>query len=168
MSRPKSPEREREYNELHAYIDFYSTYVQEIDPNSPVHPINVCKQIVKEHGYSIALEGLRQAANDTVEDLMHQPVEYIKRLDTAPHQNGLLTFSEIRRRYSSSYKKVLKRGNIKNKTEYYIVAGILADIESGVSEEERIFIEQLAVQYEKTPNKRLWKKLREDDETGNL
>lgn len=151
-----SPEREREYNELHAYIDFYSTHVQEIDPNSPAHPINVCKQIVKEHGRSIALEGLRQAANDTVEDLMHQPVEYIKRLDAALHQNGLITFSEIRRRYSSSYKKILKRGNIKNKTEYYIVAGILADIESGVSEEERVFIEQLAVQYQNNPNKRLW------------
>ncbi|MGM8227026.1 hypothetical protein ACSV5M_10610 [Cellvibrio sp. ARAG 10.3] len=153
MSKPMSPEREREYNELHAYIDFYSTHVREIDPNSQAHPTNVCKRIVKEHGRSIALEGLRQAVNDTVEDLMHQPIEYIQRLDAALHQHGLVTFSEIRRRYSSSYKKILKRGNIKNETEYYIIAGILADLESSVGEEERVLIEQLAMQYEKKPNK---------------
>jgi hypothetical protein len=153
MSRPMSPERECEYNELHAYIDFYSTHVREIDPTSQAHPTNVGKRIVEEHGRSIALEGLRQAVNDTVEDLRHQPFEYIQRLDAALRQHGIVTFSEIRRRYSSSYKRLLKRGNIRNETEYYIITGILADLESGISGEERILIEQLAMEYEKKPNK---------------
>jgi hypothetical protein len=41
MSRKMSLEREREYSELHAYLDFYSTYVSGIDPNDPIHPTNV-------------------------------------------------------------------------------------------------------------------------------
>lgn len=88
-----------------------------------------------------------------MEDLRHQPFEYIHRLDAALSQHGFVTFSEIRRRYSSSYKRLLKRGNIRNETEYYIITGILADLESGISEEERILIEQFATEYEKKPNK---------------
>lgn len=153
MSRPMSSEREREYNELHAYLDFYATHVLEIDPASPAHPTNVGKRIVEEHSLSIALQGLKQAVNDTVEHLSHQPLQYIQRLDAALREQGIVTFSEIRRRYSSSYKRILKRGNIKNETEYYIIAGIISDLESGVSEEERIILENLVVQFEKMPNK---------------
>lgn len=148
MPRPMSAEREREYSELHAYLDFYATHVYGIDPASPSHPTNVGKRIAKEHGRSISFEGLKQAVNDTVEDLSHRPLEYIQKLDTALREQGIITFSEIRRRYSSSYKRIVKRGNIKNETEYYIIAGILADLESGVSEEERALIQQFAIQYE--------------------
>jgi len=145
-----SPEREHEYKELHAYLDFYSTHVLGIDPSSPTHPTNVGNRVVEGFSRSIALEGLKQAVNDTVEDLSHQPLEYIQLLDTALHEQGIVTFSEIRLRYSSSYKRILKRGNIKNETEYYIIAGILADLESIANEEERSNLEQFAMQYEKS------------------
>ena len=64
-----SPEREREYAELHAFIDFIATDVSGIDPADPIDPTNVGKRIVTEYGKSKALEGLKQAVNDTVEDL---------------------------------------------------------------------------------------------------
>lgn len=97
---------------------------------------------------------MRQAVNDTVEDLRRQPFEYVQRLDATLHEHGFITFSEIRRRYSSSYKRILKRGNLKIEAEYYIITGIIADLESGISEGERNLIEQLAMQYEKKPYKR--------------
>jgi hypothetical protein len=46
MSRKISPEREREYSELHAYLDFYSTHVSDIDPNDPIHPTNVGSRLL--------------------------------------------------------------------------------------------------------------------------
>jgi len=148
MSRSMSSEREREYSELHAYLDFYATHVWKIDPSSTMHPSNVGKRIIEEHGRSIALRGLKQAVIDTVENLNHQPLEYIQHLDATLREHGIVTFSEIRRRYSSLYKRILKRGKIKNETEYYIIAGIIADIESAVSEEERNILENLVVQFE--------------------
>jgi len=148
MSRKMSPEREQEYAELHAYLDFCSTNIWGIDPADPVHPTNVGKRIVKAYGKSKALDGLKQAVNDTVEALSGHPFEYIRRLDAALRAQGIVTFSEIRRRYSSSYKRILKRGRIKNETEYYLIAGILADLDSDASESERGKLEQIVAQYE--------------------
>lgn len=150
MSRKMSPEREQEYAELHAYLDYYSTNISGIDPEDPVHPSNVGKRIVEEYGKSKALDGLKQAVNDTVEELSGQPVEYIQTLDAALREKGIVTFSEIRRRYSSSYKRILKRGRIKNETEYYLIAGILADFDSVACEGERGTLEQLVAQYEQS------------------
>jgi hypothetical protein len=143
-----SPEREREYSELHAYLDFYSTHVSGIDPNDPIHPTNVGIRIVAEYGRSKALDGLKQAVNDTVEELSDQPPEYVQKLDAALREEGILTFSEIRRRYASSYKRIVKRGVIRTETEYYLIAGVLADYSSLVTYEERALLESLVAQYE--------------------
>ena len=149
MARPMSPEREREYEGLNAYLDFYSTHVSGIDPADPIHPTNVGKRIVAEFGRSKALDGLKQAVNDTVEELSGRPAEFVQRLDAALRERGLLTHSEIRRRYASSYKRILKRGKINTETEYYLVAGILADFSSLATSEERALLEQLESGYER-------------------
>ncbi|MGB3868647.1 MAG: hypothetical protein WA937_04200 [Flavobacteriales bacterium] len=148
MPRKMSPEREREYAELHSYLDYYFTHVSCIDPTNPIHPTNVGKYILKEYGRSKAFAGLKQAVNDTVEDLSDKPIQYIQRLDAALRERGIITFSEIRRRYASSYKRILKRGKIKSETEYYIIAGVLADIPSSATDEERKMLGQLVAQYE--------------------
>lgn len=150
MPRPMSPEREREYTELHAYLDFYSTHVSGIDSVNPIHPTNVGKRIIEEFGRSKALDGLKQAINDTVEELANQPFEYIQRLDAALRGQGIITHSEIRRRYASSYKRILKRGKIKTETEYYVIVGVLADCSSIAKNEERTVLEELVAQYEQS------------------
>lgn len=148
MSRQMSPEREREFVELHAYLDFFSTHVSGIDLASPIHPTNVGKQIVEAFGRSKALDGLKQAVNDTVEQLSGQPLEYVQRLDAVLRDRSIITFSEVRRRYASSYKRILKRGKIKAETEYYMIAGVLADVSCMASNDERVVLERLVAEYE--------------------
>ncbi|WP_404790778.1 hypothetical protein [Altericista sp. CCNU0014] len=143
-----SQELEREYSELHAYLDFYSTHVSGIDPNDPIHPTNVGIRIVAEYGRSKALDSLKQAVNDTVEELIDRPPEYVQKLDAALREEGLLTFSEIWRRYASSYKRTVKRGIIRTETEYYLVTGVLADYSSLVTEDECALLESLVARYE--------------------
>lgn len=63
-----TPEREIEYNELLAYIGFFATAVWQIDPASGTNSANVINGIVQQFGKSKALVGLRQAANDAVEE----------------------------------------------------------------------------------------------------
>lgn len=148
MPRQMSPERQREYAELHAFLDFYSTQISGIDPADPIHPTNIGKRIVEEYGRSKALDGLKQAVNDIVEEMGDQPLEYVQSLDEALRERGIITFSEVRRRYASSYKRILKRGKIKTETEYYIIAGVLADFSSIASDDERPILSQLVAQYE--------------------
>ena len=148
MPRQMSPARELEYEELHAFLDFYATHVSGIDPTNLIHPTNVGKLIVAEYGRAKALHGLQQAVNDLVEDLSGQPLEYIKRLDAALRTCGIVTFSEVRRRYASSYRRIMKRRKIRNETEYYLIAGVLADCSTLAPNEERALLGQLVAQYE--------------------
>ena len=149
MARRMSPEREREYAELEAYLDYYSTNVWGIDPTDPVHPTNVGKRMDAELGMSKAFDGLKQAVNDTVQSLVDHPPEYIESLDASLRAAGLITFSEVRRRYTSSYKKILKRGAIRTDTEYYVIAGVLADDTTSASAEERATLNRLILEYER-------------------
>lgn len=148
MPRRIPPEREREYAQLRAFLDFYSTNVSGIDPADPSHPTNVGERIVAAYGKSKALDGLKQAVNDTVEELVDQPREYVEKLDASLREAGLLTFSEIRRRYASSYKRILKRGSIKDDTEYYLISGVLADFTTSADDNERAILGRLVSEYE--------------------
>jgi hypothetical protein len=149
VPRQMSQEREREYAELSGYIDFYATHVAGIAPENPNHPTNVGKLVVAKLGRSKALDGLRQAVNDTVEELASRPPEYLRKLDSSLRKQGLPTFSEIRRRYASAYKRILKRRKLNSETEYYLVAGILADVSSLVDDDERVLLNQMVAQYER-------------------
>ena len=148
MPRKMSPEREQEYAELHAFLDFVSTHVSQIDPSDPVHPTNVGRQIVAQYGKSQALEGLKQAINDTVEDLGDQPNEFISKLDSALRENGIITLSEVRRRYSAAYRRIMRRGHIRTETEYYLARGILSDVSGFASAPERSSLESMLTHYE--------------------
>jgi hypothetical protein len=152
MPRLMSETREREYGELFGYLDFYATHVMGIDPADPVHPANVGRGIAEQFGKSKVLDGLRQAVNETVEALIDQTPARIAQLDASLSKLGLLTHSEVRRRYASSYKRLLKRGRIATETEFYLVAGILADTGSQVTVEERARLELLCATFEARPN----------------
>jgi len=60
MSRKMSPEREQEYAELHAYLDYYSTNISGIDPADPVRTIGDRPRICLQ---SQVLAGCSRSAN---------------------------------------------------------------------------------------------------------
>ena len=112
-----TPESENEYNELLGYVGFFATVVWRIDPASAAHPANVIEGIVQQFGKSKALVGLRQAANDTIEETSNWNSEARAVADDGFSAAGVVTVSEIIRRYSTSYKRILKRGFIENETD---------------------------------------------------
>lgn len=138
-----TPERESEYNELLGYLALFATIVWQIDPASDVHPTNVINGLVQQVGKSKALVGLRQAANDTVEDAVNWNSEARAIFDKACREAGVVTLSEIIRRHSAAYKRIVKRGFIKNETEYHIVIGILVDQGSAISDDDRAILQRL-------------------------
>jgi hypothetical protein len=150
-----SPAREKEYEELSGYLDFFTTHVLGVDPASPIHTTTTLKRIAEEHGRSKALEGLRQAANDTVQSL-EDKAGVAHALDAALRGSGLVGFYEIAHRYGSAFRKILKRGRIKNETEYYLVHGALADCANSMADDERAELSRIIEGFESaTVGKRL-------------
>lgn len=148
MTRPLPPDRERELQELLAFVSFYMTNVSGVTPTPTLSIETVCALIIEQHGKSKALEGLRQAANDVIEELSGKRAAGVAALDEALHASGLITASEVRRRYASSYKRITKRGTIRNDTEYYLINGIVVDLASAISDEERATLQRLLDRYE--------------------
>ncbi|WP_286624017.1 hypothetical protein [Variovorax fucosicus] len=148
MPRPLSADREREFQELFALVDFWATHVKKTAPNSQNNMADVCANIVQQHGRSKALEGLRMAANDIIEELSDIPSEEVASLDESMLASGLVTLSELRRRYASSYKRIVKRGHIRNDTEYYLINGIVVDLAKAVPDAERRELQRLTEAYE--------------------
>lgn len=102
------------------------------------------------------LSGLRQAANDTVEDASRFTQEQTTALDRACLANNVLTLSEVRRRFSRQYRSVLKkrRISVSNETEYYLVVAIITDMSSQLDDDERRLLEELAHAYGEASSKR--------------
>lgn len=143
-----SPASEKEFEELAAYVNFYATHVWHVPPEAREHPSHFLSPVPGKITKSQLLAGLRQAANDTVEDAARLTAKEIAEMDEACRANGVLTLSEVRRRFSRQYGSVLKKQRISNDTEYYLVAGIVNDASSGLSSEERHLLERLAQAYE--------------------
>jgi hypothetical protein len=141
-----SQANETEFNELAAYIAFYATHVWRVSLDSPTHPSRFLE--TDKFTKSQLLAGLRQAANDTVEDSSQYSLEQVTAFDDACKANQVLTLSEIRRRFSRKFKSILANRRISNDTDYYLVAGVINDMGSSVSNDERRLLEELAVAYE--------------------
>jgi hypothetical protein len=149
MPRAMALEKQKEYAELSKFISFFATHCKGIDPEWAFHP-SANLQVAEElFGKSKALEGARQAVNDALEETRHVSPEYLARLDTALTEQGIVTLSELRRRYSRRYKAILKRGIIKDETEYYLLKGILDDGNADVTSDERSMLQSLSDSYEK-------------------
>ena len=147
-----SPEREKELEQLLGFLSFYIEVIKK--PGLPAHAQDrrslreEVDRIAREYGRSKALEGARQAMNDVVEDLQGLNAEGVELLDGALRDAGLQTFSEVQRRYSSQYRKVVRRGKIKGETEYYLINGMLVDQTSSLSDEEREVLQSMVSAYE--------------------
>lgn len=148
MTRPMSEEKEREYAELSAFLDMYATHFMKLDPKSSIHPTNVGTQIVEAVGKSKALVGLRQAINDSVDGLQDLTYEQVAQLDTALRGAGIVTLTELRRRHSRKYKSILKRGLIRNDTEFYLIKAILDDCADMLAGPERDNLASMLLAFE--------------------
>jgi hypothetical protein len=145
-----SPERQEEFDQLERFMAYFAARVMGIDPSNPSHPSNTLRGIVAKFGKSKALEGLRQAVADSIEMTLDRPTEWIQQFDAECKASGIVTLSELRPRYWSKYKTILKRGRIKNETEYYLIAGIVKDSAIRIPEAERGVLDELVRRFEAT------------------
>lgn len=127
--------------------DFFSFYVhmrmEASPPEKPQRALNNLEALEKKSP-RMALQGLRQAINDCVEESWHFDPAKVAALDAELINRGIITISELRRRYSRGYTKVLKRGRIKNDTEFYLLQNVINDPSEKTSEERELLAKLLS------------------------
>lgn len=149
MPSAMSSEREAEFSELSAFLRLYCTDVKGIAPDNRIHPSNVLEDLVARYGKSRAFEGLKQAIGDTIEETQHLPPEKVNLLDQHCKDHNVVTLSQLRARYWSKYRAILKRGRIRNETEYYLIVGVLSDMANSETESSRATLQALVDAYER-------------------
>ena len=66
--------------------------------------------------------------NDIVESTRRIAIAELAKIDAELRQNGIITLSGVRRRFSKDLARVLKNNEISNETEYYAVRGVVDDV----------------------------------------
>jgi hypothetical protein len=136
-----------EYAAMKAFLSFYTDRYSNLENLPPEKRPIACLEILEKMGMKTAMTGLRQAINDCVEASFHFDHKEVEKLDSELRARGIVTLSELRRRYSKGYAKIRKRGQIKNETEYYLIRNVLGD-PTEKSPEECQLLEKMINEYE--------------------
>ncbi len=136
-----------EYLKLKAFFSFYTDRYVNLENLPPDKRPVACLETLEKMGMGMATRGLRPAINDCVERSLRFDRGEVERLDAELRARGIVTLSEVRRRYSKAYAKIMKRGCIKNDTEYYLIRNVLDD-PTEKSADERASLAKIASEYE--------------------
>lgn len=121
---------------LDRHFEWYTPKYPTTPPGLPSHFL----ENIEKTSLASAKKGLSMALNDIAEESANWAPEQIAVADARFLAAGTLTLSEIRRRYSKKYLQILKRGEIRSETEYYLLKGIRdgGGIEAGATEGQQI------------------------------
>jgi hypothetical protein len=140
-------EAEFEYQKMKDFLSFFAERYFKADGLPPDKRPIASLEALEKKSMKVAFNGLRQAINDCVEMSLRFDHAEAKKLDAQLRCGGIVTLSELRRRYSGSYAKIIKRGRIKDEIEYYLASNVLAD-PTEKSREECTSLEELISDYE--------------------
>ncbi|WP_130227850.1 hypothetical protein [Bradyrhizobium sp. Leo121] len=121
-------EPELEYAQLKEFFSFYiERYLKAVEDMAPDKRPMASLEATEKKSMKLAFKGLRQAINDCVEGSAHFAPAEVEKFDSELRSRGIVTLSELRRRYSKNYAKIIKRGDIKDETEYYLLRNVQND-----------------------------------------
>jgi len=81
--------------------------------------------------------GVKQGVNDLLHMADMWPLEKYEAVEAALSAKGLLSLERMQATLSRKHIAILKRGVIRNEEEYYIVAEMLSDMSSDLSDAQR-------------------------------
>jgi hypothetical protein len=140
-----------EYEKLKVYLGLHvDWFFPKLGTNPDKHPLLFLANLEKK-SMANARRGLIMAINDIVEVTSDWDLERIADADVKFASHGTFTLSELRRRYSKQYAKVLKRGEIRSDTEYYLLKGLMDSGVLAIHAEENRKIETMLFEFCESP-----------------
>jgi len=151
MPRSVSPERQLEYDALKRFFVHWETHLtpcRVFELNHPHNPINVLDAFERNVGISQALPGLKQAVNDALECCEEFTPDQIARADASLAEVGAPTLTQLWRLRSRQYQAILRRGHLRNDTEFYLTTSILSDTATPLTAQEHETLSTMVASYE--------------------
>lgn len=138
---------ELEYAQMKDFLSFFAEQYLKVGDLAPDKRPMAVGEALEKKSMKRAFQGLLQAINDCVEMSAHFAPAEVEKFDTELRSCGIVTLSELRRRYSKNYAKVIKRGHIRDETEYYLLRNVQNDPTEKTPEELEL-LEKLISVYE--------------------
>ena len=136
-----------EYVDLKAFFAFFvERFMQRPNLPAELHPIAVL-EAQEQKAPSRAFAGLRMAVNDCIDMSSDWSQSQVAALDAELGEKGILTLSQVRKRFWKGYAAVCKRGRIANEVEYYLVQNVLVDQTVELTASERQRLEEISIAF---------------------
>jgi hypothetical protein len=152
VTRRLPDEKAAEYARLKLFLELWHTLVCPESlaslGDARVLPHNVLTEAEKTTSKSRLLIGVRQAVNDTLEDAEDFDAPRISRADALLEQRGAPTLTSLLVGRRKSLHKVLRRGAIRNDTEFHLVNAALVEMANPNKAAERDTLSTLVAEYE--------------------
>jgi len=151
MARNASPSTLSEYEELKKFFVHWETHLNPIrifPIDHPLNAVNVLEGIKCQFGLSKALSGLKQAVNDILESVPEYTPEFRARADASLASIGAPTLSNLWRRRSAQFTRLLRRGEIRNDVEYYLISSLLSDTSADIPSQDKATLSNMVSDYE--------------------
>lgn len=130
MARQPAEDKLREFQMLKAFFEHWLLHVSPpgyLDAADPIHPVNVLAGFERRLPFSQVLSGLKQSVNDCLEEAEDWSPGQIRQADESLMAAGAPSLSELLTTRSKQFRQILRRGKIRNDTEFYLVSAALAD-----------------------------------------
>jgi hypothetical protein len=98
--------------------------------SSADHPVAALERTEAE-SKARARQGLAMAVGDIVEDCDRLSADQVQTIDAALEAAGILTLSQVRARFWTRVRRVLKRGTIRSELDYYAVRNVVEALPEG-------------------------------------
>lgn len=143
------PRRDEDYAKLRMTFELLEKRC--ITPSFPQIPAEDRATAVlarqEQESMALARRGLRMAINDMVEALQDLSPHEVADCDQALQAHGGYTLSGLRQRYSKQYRRIIKRGAIRNDEEFYLAQGVVSDTSLQLPQSERELLDRIIHAY---------------------
>lgn len=139
----------QDFDDCKKFLEVYLEDILKMDVNKSSYPINVLKKMKEDKGLNYAFLGMLEGIQDLILDSFQYDPSIIKDIDQYLISKNVRSLSYMRKKVSSKFKLIIKRGVIKNEQEYYLLRGFLDAPDIDFSEDEKLFLCSMISDYEK-------------------
>jgi hypothetical protein len=137
-----------EYAELKNFLLVFTTNINNVQATPTGNLLIDELSRMEVRAPSQARKSLKMMVNDCLEATGDWSPDQVDAFDHLLAAAGFITLTEVRHRHSRQYAKVLKRGNIKNEVEYYLLKGVLDGLTALLDDSEQVRLMTMISEYE--------------------
>lgn len=143
-----------QYNELKKFLEFFSNRFFFSKNATPENKLLAELAKIERTAPGRAAVGLAMMINDCVEMASGWGLQKVLAIDAELKSSGIVTLSDLRRKYSRQYATVVKRGHINNDEEYYLIKGVLDGGALEIPNPEKTTLNNILDDYERSAHMR--------------